>query len=69
MYIDCVYEVVYTFILIVYKGGIYVYMDCVYEVVYTCLSESRTLIYTDICHGLFCVQLFEVRNDRLCYDS
>ena len=35
MYIDCVYEVVYTFILIVYMGGIYVYMDCVYEVVYT----------------------------------
>jgi hypothetical protein len=40
------------FILIVYMGGIYVYIDCVYGVVHTCLSESRTLIYTDICHSL-----------------
>ena len=53
MYIDCVYEVVYTFILIVYMGGIYIYIDCVYEVVYTCLSDARTLIYSTICHGLF----------------
>ena len=37
MYIDCVYEVVYTFILMVYMGGIYMYIDCVYEVVYTCI--------------------------------
>jgi hypothetical protein len=44
------------------------YIDCVYGMIYTCLSYARTLIYTDICHGLFCVQLFEVRNDRLCYD-
>ena len=30
MYIDCVYEVVYTCMLIVYKGGIYMYIDFVY---------------------------------------
>ena len=44
------------------------YIDCVYGMIYTCLSDARTLIYTDICHGLFCVQLFEVGNDILCYD-
>ena len=50
MFIDCVYGVVYTFILIVYMGGIYMFIYCVYGLVYTCLSEARTLIYSTICH-------------------
>ena len=55
---------VYTCLLIVYMGGIYMYIDCVYEVIYTCmliLYMGGIYMYIDCVYGMVYTCLSEAR--------